>query len=575
MLRDLWGSRLSRRVSFAFALAMCGAGAGCGGRGAASADAARPAPQTVFEMAAPSVVAVLNDDAALRDEDAKRAMKELGVQPHAPKTVIDVSLRKTPMPHGTGFLVDGGLIVTAAHVIQNPDRLKVTARDGQTVDCELAHIDEVRDIALLKPKAPLASVRPIPIFEGDIPTGRKVWALGHTGSGLWALAWGISEGIASGNIDLLGSQLLLFDAPVYPGFSGGPVVTFGADGKLQVVGVNHAILVAGNVAAATISSAASVASLRAALAKQPSPIERVLADYAKENALKPRGEIFITRKVSVHTDSQMRKTAMIAGNEKTLPAEELTHVPVVAMLFGYFHHEKDVDFEIRDPSDKLVASMKRPLSVRDKERVAFIGADIPLLPKVGGRYEVLAKLDDKEIARTDVWLELASDDDQPIEDEDLDDAEEGQPRVDIVVASGGNEDPLMLSGIRSAWSEYHYPRRVNFTWFARGSRGWSGTNVAISAFVLDDRGKIVGHGVGCIRPELRPEQSWSCVGQGGLPLVSKTGPHDVVFTLNDRPVAVWPMEAMLREGGGQGGPLDRWLQELRKPSPVKKPAPKP
>ena len=346
-------------------------------------------------------------------------------------------------------------------------------------------------------------------------------------------------------------------------------MTYGPDRKLAVVGVNHAILVAGNVAAATISSAASVSALRAVLAKEPAPIERTLADYAKENALKPRGELFITRKVSVHTDSQMRKTAAIAGNEKILQAEEVTHVPVVAMLFGYFKHEKDIDFEVRDPSDKLVATLTRPFQVRDKERVTFVGADIPILPKVGGRYEVSVKLADKEVARTDVWLELAGDDEQPIEDEDLDDAEDGQPRVDIVVASGGTDDPLLLSGIRSAWSEYHYPRRVNFTWFARGTRGWSGTNVAISAFVLDDKEQIVGRGVGCIRPSSAPSRA-GAASVRGLPLVEKAGPYDVVFTLNDHPVAIWPMEAMLREGTSEGGALDRWLKELRKPSTIKR-----
>src|SRR5690606_9607346 len=128
----------------------------------------------------------------------------------------------------------------------------------------------------------------------------------------------------------------------------------------------------------------------------------------------------------------------------------------------------------------------------------------------------------------------------PIDDEDVDDAEDGEPRVDVVVASYGREDPFALSGIRSGWVEWRYPRRVDFTWYARGSRGWSGTNVAITAFVLDENGKIVGRGVGCLRPEMRPERTWQCSGTGGTPLVAREGKYDVVFTLNDRPIAVWP-----------------------------------
>src|SRR6185436_18023878 len=77
----------------------------------------------VFDKVVPSIVAVLNDDQDLREDEVKRAMKALGVG-HAPKTVVDVSLRKEPTPHGTGFMIDGGLVLTAAHVIQTPDRLK-------------------------------------------------------------------------------------------------------------------------------------------------------------------------------------------------------------------------------------------------------------------------------------------------------------------------------------------------------------------------------------------------------------------------------------------------------------------
>jgi hypothetical protein len=97
--------------------------------------------------------------------------------------------------------------------------------------------------------------------------------------------------------------------------------------------------------------------------------------------------------------------------------------------------------------------------------------------------------------------------------------------------------------------------------------------VAISAFVLDDTGKIVGQGVGCIRPELRPEHTWSCAGAGGTPLVSKEGKYDVVFALNDRPIAMWPMEAMVRTSTSSSA-LDNWVKNLHQKHYVKKHAPK-
>jgi hypothetical protein len=148
------------------------------------------------------------------------------------------------------------------------------------------------------------------------------------------------------------------------------------------------------------------------------------------------------------------------------------------------------------------------------------------------------------------------------------------PNVEVVVASSGRDEPLVLSGIRSAWTEFHYPRRVGFTWFARGSRGWAGTNVAISAFVLDEKQNIVGRGVGCVRPEIRPEQTWSCMGTGGTPLVKGEGRYDVVFTINDRPVALWPMEAVVKSDDGENSALSRWLGEMKKRGTVKKGAKK-
>ena len=135
--------------------------------------------------------------------------------------------------------------------------------------------------------------------------------------------------------------------------------------------------------------------------------------------------------------------------------------------------------------------------------------------------------------------------------------------MDIVVAEAGSDDPLELSGIRSSWIERSYPRRVTFAWFARGSRGWSGTNAIIKAFVLDADGNIVGSEPGCFKPELRPELSWSCMNTGGTPLATREGSYDIVFTINDRPVASWPMEAVISSEDGTGGLLN-FLESVRR-----------
>ena len=119
-------------------------------------------------------------------------------------------------------------------------------------------------------------------------------------------------------------------------------------------------------------------------------------------------------------------------------------------------------------------------------------------------------------------------------------------------------------------------RGGGFTWMARGTRGWTGTNVSIAAYVLDDTGQIVGRSDGCFKQELRPTHSWSCFGMAGPPLAMKEGAYDIVFAMNDRPVAWWPMEAAIRKDHSPGGEMERWLRELKrhqaKAPRVKKPA---
>lgn len=528
----------------------------------------------MFERVVPSVVAILNDDRAEREAEDKRAAEEIGHLPHAPKRIIDVTTDRAPTPHGTGFVIEGGRIVTAAHVIHSPDHLKVKTRAGATVDAELELIDEVRDVAILKPKTALKDVPPLTLATTAPLPGRTVWALGHTGAGLWSLSWGISEGITSGVVDLLGAKTVLFDAPVYPGFSGGPVVMLDDAGAPTVVGVNHAILFAGGIgAAATISSASSADEVRDVLAKRPPAIQPKLAAFAKEQAHRKHAELFITNRLAVHKTPQNLTTAAIMGNQRHIEAgpDDMARVPVVGMVFGMGPGTHELSFELADPHGKVVATVNKTAEVGALERVAFASADFHFDPVYAGRYDVVARAAGKVIGKTDVWIEDPDDDSQPIDDDDVDDTDEGDPRVDVVVAAAGREDPFSLTGIRAGWAEWKYPRRVDFTWFARGSRGWAGTHVAIRAFVLDESGAIVGRGIGCIQPQLRPEKPWSCAGSGGLPLLRREGRYDIVFALNDHPIAMWPMEAVLRDAG-RSSMMDGFLQRLREKAakPMKK-----
>lgn len=547
--------------------------AGCGA-GTATPDSKSPVTnsQLVFELAAPSVVAILNDDRADREQEIKDVEKAMGDESHAPKKVIDVSLRKEPTPHGTGFMIDGGRIATAAHVVLRPDRLKVTTRTGQTVDADVEHIDEMRDVAILKPRVPLKDVPPLPMGTLDPVVGQAVWSLGHTGHGFWALSWGMSQGIASGIVDMFGEKLLLFDAAVYPGFSGGPVVTMEADGRPHVVGVNHAILFTGGSSfpIGPISSAAALVELRAAAAKAPHPLEPKLAEYAKKQRERQYADVFITDRLNIQRDVHDNQVASFMGNAKEIEIDDSgrVRIPAMAMLFGLARGKShELTFEVHDPSSNVVVSETATVRVAERQRVAFASTSMRFTARTHGKYAVVAKLGEKELGKSFVLLSKEGDDEDPAESHDADSSDDGDPDVDIVVAAAGRPEPLTMMGIQSAWLEKSYPRRVNYSWFARGTRGWSGTFVAVSGFVLDENSHIVGRSDGCLTGELRPEHTWACMGTGGMhppPLPTREGPYDIVFAVNDRPVAWWPMEAMIRQEHFPGSDVSRWANEMKR-----------
>ncbi|HEY8040357.1 MAG TPA: hypothetical protein VIF15_11215, partial [Polyangiaceae bacterium] len=90
---------------------------------------------------------------------------------------------------------------------------------------------------------------------------------------------------------------------------------------------------------------------------------------------------------------------------------------------------------------------------------------------------------------------------------------------------------------------------------------------SISSYVLDPKGHVVGRNEGCYHPEVRPEHSWSCMGSGGgmpPPMAVSEGPYDIVFAINGRPVAWWPMEAIIQQQHAPGSDLERWMKDMHR-----------
>ena len=137
---------------------------------------------------------------------------------------------------------DAGLIVTAHHVLERDENIKVGFQDGETVAAELLGRDPTTDLALLRtPKR--NSSAPSWVEPESLRVGHLALALGRPGANVRATL-GIVSALgnawrtpAGGPVD----RYLQTDTVMYPGFSGGPLV----DAQGRFVGLNSSALVRG------------------------------------------------------------------------------------------------------------------------------------------------------------------------------------------------------------------------------------------------------------------------------------------------------------------------------------------
>lgn len=160
-----------------------------------------------------------------------QAMAEAVAMAGAATVLVDARRR---MPaSGIGFAAD--LILTADHVVEREDDIRIVLPDGSTRAASLVGRDPGNDLALLRVSgggvlAAKAAAEPARI-------GQLVLALGRpTLEGIQASLGVVSAmggPVRTGRGGLL-EQYLRTDAIPYPGFSGGPLI----DASGQVVGLN-------------------------------------------------------------------------------------------------------------------------------------------------------------------------------------------------------------------------------------------------------------------------------------------------------------------------------------------------
>ena len=160
----------------------------------------------------------------------------------ASPAIVRVEGRRRLPASGVIWSADG-LIVTANHVVERDDGLKVGLDGGDSQEAELVGRDPASDIALLRvPASDLAA--PAWVGADDLNVGNLVLALGRPGRTVQATL-GIISALGDAWRSPSGRTIdryLQTDVAMYPGFSGGPlVVPGGSFAGINTSGLLHGI----------------------------------------------------------------------------------------------------------------------------------------------------------------------------------------------------------------------------------------------------------------------------------------------------------------------------------------------
>jgi S1-C subfamily serine protease len=128
---------------------------------------------------------------------------------------------------GTGVIANAdGTILTAAHVIDGAQTIKVTYTDGTSTAAKVASADPKKDIATITP-AKLPETLVPATLGGGAAVGDDVVAIGNQ----LGLTFSTTSGVVSGLNRVMAREtgddvpgLIQFDAAVNPGSSGGPLL---------------------------------------------------------------------------------------------------------------------------------------------------------------------------------------------------------------------------------------------------------------------------------------------------------------------------------------------------------------
>ena len=135
---------------------------------------------------------------------------------------------------GSGIVVaSDGYILTSAHAVDMPGRIKVRFNDRREMDAHLVGADRYTDLALLKVEA--HDLLALPMGDSDqLQQGEWVAALGAPSGFDQTISAGIVSAVHRTSPDGEGAPLIQTDAAITPGNAGGPLLNLKGD----VVGIN-------------------------------------------------------------------------------------------------------------------------------------------------------------------------------------------------------------------------------------------------------------------------------------------------------------------------------------------------
>jgi S1-C subfamily serine protease len=152
-----------------------------------------------------------------------------GAVERAGQAIVRVNARRRLPATGIVWAADGGgsTIVSANHVVERDEEITITAPDGGEHPAKLVGRDPASDVAILRVEGAALTAAPR-AGATDVKVGALALALGRAGDltatiGIVSALGGPWEGGRGRRF----TQLISTDAPMFPGFSGGPLVDAG------------------------------------------------------------------------------------------------------------------------------------------------------------------------------------------------------------------------------------------------------------------------------------------------------------------------------------------------------------